>query len=300
MSAGSEATVARATFSPTAAHVAARSHYLLIVGGRHVGRLIPITADVVIGRGDCCDIRLADTEISRQHARLDRTADDTLTIADLGSANGTFLNDVRISDPSTLQDGDRLHLGNTTALKFACLGPANATVEAAIRQHAARDFTTGALNEHYFVDRLEHLYACARNALTPLTLLYVEVDAFEVFRKLYGPQRCEILLAALAHRLRPLIGAPDLLARIGDILAIGHWNATVDQAVDLARRLQGAVRNEKLPISSRELVDVSISVALATHDVPGRPSATSLVAEAELALTSTVGPKRIIVAGRHA
>ena len=53
---------------------------------------------------------VADSSISRHHARLKRT-DDGLMIEDLGSTNGTFLNDERVT-AAIARDGDVVRFGN--------------------------------------------------------------------------------------------------------------------------------------------------------------------------------------------
>jgi len=69
-----------------------------------------------IGRDERFDVRPTDPEISRQHAVV--TFDGTgFTLRDLGSANGTFVNDVRIAGETRLRHGDRVRIGRTT-LRF--------------------------------------------------------------------------------------------------------------------------------------------------------------------------------------
>ena len=72
-------------------------------------------ADLLIGREAPEEAgRLGvDPEISRRHARVSRAADGQLTIEDLGSANGTFVNDERIDAPRTLEVGDVVQVGRT-------------------------------------------------------------------------------------------------------------------------------------------------------------------------------------------
>jgi pSer/pThr/pTyr-binding forkhead associated (FHA) protein len=77
------------------------------------GRTLPVQAGTTIGR-DGCDINLADPEVSRRHAAI--RADDAgaaPAIEDLGSRNGTWVNDRRIDAPTPLRDGDLVRLGNT-------------------------------------------------------------------------------------------------------------------------------------------------------------------------------------------
>jgi pSer/pThr/pTyr-binding forkhead associated (FHA) protein len=71
----------------------------------------------LIGRGPECDIVVPDRQISRQHARLSRTADG-IQVEDLGSKNGTHVNGARIEAPMLLQDGDVVQVAFTLELVF--------------------------------------------------------------------------------------------------------------------------------------------------------------------------------------
>ena len=67
----------------------------------------------VIGRSGDCQLSLDDPLVSRRHATLDvRT--DGVTLTDLGTRNGTYLNDVRISGQREVQDGDKITIGSAT------------------------------------------------------------------------------------------------------------------------------------------------------------------------------------------
>jgi len=76
------------------------------------GRVHPITSrTVVIGRSRECDVRLADTNVSRRHAEL-RQDGATYWLIDLGSTNGTELNGKRIKREK-IADGDTITLGSS-------------------------------------------------------------------------------------------------------------------------------------------------------------------------------------------
>jgi predicted component of type VI protein secretion system len=75
------------------------------------GREQALDPGATIGR-EGCDVVLMDPEVSRRHAAI-RDQGGNLAIEDLGSTNGTFVNDVRIAVVTVLRDGDEVRLGNT-------------------------------------------------------------------------------------------------------------------------------------------------------------------------------------------
>ena len=75
------------------------------------GRVVPVAAGTTIGR-EGCDVVLPDPEVSRRHA-LVRDLGDAPGIEDLGSTNGTWLNDRRVDSPTALRAGDVVRFGNT-------------------------------------------------------------------------------------------------------------------------------------------------------------------------------------------
>jgi len=78
--------------------------------------------EVLIGRDPSCRIVVDDSLVSRQHARI-RISPDRVIVEDLRSANGLYLNNVRIYEPCQLFDGDRILLGTTELCVFTAEAP---------------------------------------------------------------------------------------------------------------------------------------------------------------------------------
>ena len=94
--------------------------------GPAAGQEIQFGDELLIGRGaDQGGSLGGDNELSRRHARLVRGANGRLLVEDLGSTNGTFVNDARIAEPAMLSPGDVLRVGSS---ELELSGPA-ASVE---------------------------------------------------------------------------------------------------------------------------------------------------------------------------
>jgi pSer/pThr/pTyr-binding forkhead associated (FHA) protein len=120
---------AHALHSATPAELKARieaerrgTPFLVYRDGTGAQRIVPLTADrerLAICRHAGNDVPLEwDTETSRVHAELERVGEEWL-VADLGSRNGTFVNEDRLHATRRLQDRDVVRLGRTTLAFFA-------------------------------------------------------------------------------------------------------------------------------------------------------------------------------------
>jgi len=84
---------------------------LVILTGRHRGaRLNLPDKTVIVGRDESCGVRLNTSEVSRQHCTL-CVAGGEIRVKDLGSSNGTFVNDQKVTEEAVLKPGDVLRIG---------------------------------------------------------------------------------------------------------------------------------------------------------------------------------------------
>ncbi|WP_444931451.1 FHA domain-containing protein [Microbulbifer sp. SSSA002] len=98
------------------------------------GKVFPLRESSVIGRSDECDITFSLSHLSRRHARLE-VREGLLFVIDLGSANGTFVNNKRVSE-TRVRRGDELRFDT---LSFSVVGPADDHNRTAVRP-ALSDF----------------------------------------------------------------------------------------------------------------------------------------------------------------
>jgi hypothetical protein len=80
--------------------------------GHSPGMIYDIDDGAVLGRGEAAEIRLDDPFASARHARVSRQA-GAVVLEDLGSTNGTYLNEELLHGPAPLHHGDRVRIGDS-------------------------------------------------------------------------------------------------------------------------------------------------------------------------------------------
>jgi len=85
---------------------------LEIVEGPAAGKQVFMDAALDVGREPGLPLHLDDGQVSRRHARFSLQGADVV-VEDLGSTNGTYVNEQPISSPRMLRPGDKVRLGLT-------------------------------------------------------------------------------------------------------------------------------------------------------------------------------------------
>ena len=93
------------------------SNYRLKIGPQEIA-LHP--GETLVGRSEECTICLDDERLSRVHAKF-LLEDDQVLLVDLGSRNGTYVNEERLKDRAVLQSGDTVRMGQTH-MRFSVSG----------------------------------------------------------------------------------------------------------------------------------------------------------------------------------
>jgi hypothetical protein len=105
-----------------------KTYALKFISGKYQGGEFPLKVDkqIVIGRSSELDMVLVEDMVSRKHAKIS-FSDGKITIEDLGSTNGTFVNGEKVKQ-ARLKEGDRILIG-TSILKLVHQGADGANVD---------------------------------------------------------------------------------------------------------------------------------------------------------------------------
>lgn len=85
---------------------------LIIITGKHQGKKMTLAegCKLIVGRDEGVAVRLATSEVSRRHCAI-RVREGVVSVEDLGSRNGTQINDVTITKRTRVKPGDILRVG---------------------------------------------------------------------------------------------------------------------------------------------------------------------------------------------
>ncbi len=159
-----------------------------------------INLPCVIGRGKDVDLALADQTVSHRHAFIDSSA-DRVWIKDLKSANGTLVNDLKVTEKTDLKPGDTIQFGQS---RFLYLRLHKQKTEETLILHTLapsaelpRDFK-----------RLELIYAITAELPEGHDVKDLGENIFALFKEYFKQDRAYIALFQEDGNLQPLCCAP--------------------------------------------------------------------------------------------
>lgn len=253
----------------------------------------------LIGREEYCSLTITEDAVSRSHAeiRLDKESDGYL-LTDLGSTNGTFLNDERVGEKHlTLKAGDTIRIG-THVYKYLTSDHIEAQYHEAAYSMMTTDGLTNVWNKRYFLDMLNREIRRAVRAESPLTLLMLDMDHFKNVNDQHGHLIGDEVLREFALRLSNQLREEDLLARYGgEEFSITLFDTNLEQANVVARRCLKSISTAPFQTTAGE---ISCTVSIGGATFLGRPPETGTdkliqFADASLYKAKESGRNQIVI-----
>jgi len=237
---------------------------LVVIYGPELGKRAALghgTFD--IGRSSRSDLAIDQESISRHHARI--TFDGKRHfIEDMGSTNGTFVND-QVAKRSPLTDGDQIKIGRSI-LKYMSGDNIEANYHEEIYRLMTMDALTQTHNRRYFNEALEREYQRSLRYRRALSLVLFDIDHFKQINDTYGHVAGDSVLRQLSRVVKPRLRQQDVLARVG-----GEEFAILLPEVETAGAMVAAEKVRRIVESARFLVDdkefgCTISAGIAMFD----------------------------------
>lgn len=232
------------------------------------GSLILLDRQVTFfGRDTECEYELTDDHSSRFHSKFVWEGDDCL-LRDLGSTNGTFVNEVRISQ-CCLKHGDQIRIG-TNIFKFLSARDVEAMYHEAVFQMMTVDALTQTYNRRYFDDVFQRESLRSVRYQRSLGLLLLDIDHFKNLNDTYGHLVGDEILTGMCQRISKRFQRDEVFARIGgEEFAIALIEVSPEFLRDMGESLCRTVSAEPFSTSQGAVqVTLSIGGAHAAGDSP--------------------------------
>jgi diguanylate cyclase (GGDEF)-like protein len=191
---------------------------LRVVAGRDMLSFVTLhgSEEIILGRDEGAGMMLTDALVSRRHARVTMHEDQSITIQDLGSTNGTSVNGAPV-ERAALRPGDHLEVGGVS-LRLDMLSLEEiehlANVVARLKLQN-RDPLTGLLTRVWLDEELPPLMDRVSRSHAPLSCIFFDIDHFKQVNDLFGHHIGDDVLVGCARLMLFRVRDNDPCVRYG-------------------------------------------------------------------------------------
>lgn len=254
-------------------------------------------ARMELGRSMSVEVPLPEVlSISRRHARLEYNGRQ-VTLRDLGSTNGTYVNGGLIEKPTVLRSGDRFQVAGVHFKFLHERDPEHAYYET-IYHLVTRDGLTEIYNKRKYDEEAEREFARALRHERPLSLIMFDLDDFKDINDSYGHLCGDFVLKQVTQTARELLRPEQVFARVGgDEFVILTPETGLDGARKLAEKLCRKIDSLDYTYSEFSVnVSCSFGVASLEHGM-SEPNDLYDAADQELIAAKRNGRNQVSVRG---
>jgi len=267
---------------------------LVVIYGMDLGRKFDLSKpQFTIGRSSKCDVQIDQESISRNHAVLINDGKRVL-VKDLGSTNGTYVNDTLVSGEYQVKNGDLIKIGRTI-FKFIGGGNIESEYHEEIYRLTTVDGLTQIFNKRYFTENVEREISRAHRYGRALTLTMFDIDHFKQINDTFGHLAGDHVLKQLASLVRTKIRREDVFARYGgEEFAILLPEVPLKSASTTAEKIRKLVEEHPFRFEDETIpVTVSLGCATLTKDLQDT-SALIKAADDRLYAAKHAGRNRVV------
>jgi two-component system cell cycle response regulator len=249
--------------------------------------------DFTIGREEGNHIVVDLDNVSRKHARILRKQ-GRMFVQDLGSTNGTYLNDQEVTQETPLRSGDIIKVGGSI-FKFLTGDNVELQYHETIYTLTIQDGLTGINNKRFFLEYLEREMGRCHRYGRPLTLMLFDIDFFKKINDVHGHLAGDYVLRELAQTIKRMVRKEQCFARYGgEEFAIVIPEDGADKARIFAEKIRATIEAKQFTFENQDIpVTLSLGVADMTPDML-EPLQFIKLADANLYKAKKAGRNRVI------
>ncbi|EAU69485.1 ggdef family protein [Stigmatella aurantiaca DW4/3-1] len=231
--------------------------------------------------------------VSRRHARI-LVRQGRMFVEDLGSTNGTYLNDQEVRQAQPLRSGDLIKVGGSI-FKFLDGDNIETQYHETIYTLTIADGLTGVSNKRYFLEYLEREMGRSHRYHRALSLMIFDIDHFKKINDVHGHLAGDHVLRELAQSVKRLVRREQCFARYGgEEFALVMPEDGPEKARLFAEKIRKLIEERTFMFEDKEIpVTISIGVADMTADMT-EPTQFIKVSDANLYRAKKAGRNRVV------
>ncbi|MCD6454396.1 MAG: GGDEF domain-containing protein [Candidatus Aminicenantes bacterium] len=271
--------------------------FLTVIWGTDLdfGKEIQLHSEpVLIGRSKEANFKLTDRMVSRRHCVIRPSKEGFYEIEDVGSSNGTYVNEQRINSRKLLVSGDKIRVGETI-IKFHYKDEYDTQFFNRLYKMAIYDGATGLMTKSYFVDELKLQLEIARRHNGLLAFIMMDIDDFKQVNDKYGHPVGDVVLKEVAKIILTIKRSQDIAARYGgEEFSLLLPGTDIEGAVALTERIRKKV-DETYIEAFHNSIQVTISAGISCFPITAS-SLEELIEQADQALyeAKNLGKNKVI------
>jgi diguanylate cyclase (GGDEF)-like protein len=213
---------------------------LVVILGNDVGTRVVLEHSVEMGRDPSCELPLHDENVSWRHARVEDRGNNDWAVVDLGSTNGTLVNDRQCAG-AILKPGDRIFLGKTIL---------------EMQQDALRDAHAAELERLLSIDELSGLWVKRRfdaqfvssvaavlgGNVPAISVVVMDMDGVKAINDTHGHHMGAYVIGEAGHVIGRCLEGRGFATRFGgDEFAAAFPGMHKEAALAMAEKIRAAV-----------------------------------------------------------
>lgn len=235
---------------------------VVVIQGDQLGQVFHLKKGATtLGRHPDCDIIVKQRAVSSVHAEFRLTISGEVTLEDMGSTNGTILNNQKIDRPVILRGGDLIKIGSQVLKYFD--KQADTRLLEKLGHQSKTDSLTGVWNKGHLTQALNSGIDVARKGY-PLSVILFDIDHFKKINDTYGHLAGDYVLKELCRMLKDtVLRTEDVFGRFGgEEFMLILPDSPIKVALAIAERLRAGIEKHHFVYESRPIpVTSSFGVA---------------------------------------
>lgn len=248
--------------------------FLTVIEGRDFGNVFYLEKnETIIGRKfdnentqDTNDIGIDDDRASRRHVSIvkhkvsDQEDIYQIVATDLGSKNGTFLDDKRVVKEAMFVNGSKISIGNTV-LKFEVKDSLDIPYQERLYNQVTRDPLTKLWNYHYVKQEINKLISLGETTQRIFSIILAEIDYFQTLNDTYSQEVGDKILKQCAQIILNNINSFAIAAKFSGaqyLIVLPETNIQV--ATNIAEQIRKQIETADLSAFLPQNISMTLSV----------------------------------------